>query len=367
MPWEGILGHERLLASLSRSVAENRLPPSLLFYGPAGVGKLTAAFALCRCVLCDGPPPGGCGTCDACRRLEANALLHPDVAILRPGPGKEGSPGRESDSPAPALDLHALQDEIRDNSTWRILVEPTRQAVSLLSLSPILGRRRILLVLAAERLGDAAGNALLKALEEPPGESILLLLSESYPAILPTIRSRCQPCRFGPLPRPLMERFLRERLGPTGSDSRLLPVLTGGRPGFALSLAQDLEEYRSLRDILIRLLAEVRKNRTEASCLAAAAELLSQETEVTDEISILMDLVRDAMLLSTNCRTALLSDPATEPGLRELHLNAAEAAFCLARVERAREDLRRYVNPQVALEALFLDFAFPAPYTEVPP
>src|SRR5882672_2476336 len=150
MPWEGILGHERLLASLSRSVAENRLPPSLLFYGPAGVGKLTAAFALCRQVLCDGPPPGGCGTCGACRRLEAGALLHPDVAILRPEPGKDGSPGRESDGPTPAVDLHALQDEIRGNGAWKILVEPTRSAVSQLSLSPILGRRRILLILAAE-------------------------------------------------------------------------------------------------------------------------------------------------------------------------------------------------------------------------
>jgi len=365
MPWEGILGHERLLASLSRSVAENRLPPSLLFYGPAGVGKLTAAFALCRCVLCEGPSPGGCGICGACRRLEATALLHPDVAILRPEPGKEASPARESDGPSPAADLHALQDEIRDNGTWRILVEPTRQAVSRLSLSPILGRRRILLILAAERLGDAAGNALLKVLEEPPGESILLLLSESYPAILPTIRSRCQPCRFGPLPRPLVERFLRDRAGLTEIDTRLLPALTGGRPGFALSLARHLGEYRSLRDILIRLLAEVRRKRTEASCLTAATALLSQETEVSDELSILMDLVRDAMLLSTDCPPALLSDPTAEAGLRELHFNAAEAALGLARVERAREDLRRYVNPQVALEALFLDLAFPAPSTEV--
>ena len=244
-PFSEIRGHEAPVSSLSRSIREDRVASALLFHGPSGVGKLTTALALCRGLLCEDAPAGTCGRCDSCRRVSAAALMHPDVGLLWPQPlkrkaggkaGEEGDDGEREpeDRPAGPLDPHSLQEEVRQDSRLRILAGPTRRRLSELFLSPGGGRRRILLILSAERLGDVSGNILLKVLEEPPGRAIIILLCESPSALLPTLRSRCQPYRFSPIPRSVVEDFLRARAAVSADGARLIASLAGGRIGSAL-------------------------------------------------------------------------------------------------------------------------------------
>jgi len=360
LPLQGIRGHDRIVGSLSRALEEGRLASSLLFHGPAGVGKLTVAMALCRSLLCARTAPTACNDCDACRRIEARALLHPDIGLLHPQPRKENAPDPLPPEPLSSPDLQTLQDEVRRNATWRIPVGRARERLSDLSLSPALGSHRILVVLSAERLSEESGNALLKALEEPPGSALILLLCENISVLLPTLRSRCQPFRFAPLSRRRVEQFLLEQPGSEPDQVLLIASLSGGRPGLALSLLGSAAAYRSRRSDLTRVFSQVRREKTPAACLACASGLLAEGGGPTDDLDILMDLLRDSMLRAAGCDPSLLSDPAPASPGSDLGLTAAEAAHLLVRVEQAREDLRRYGNRQLALESLLLDLTEPA-------
>ena len=352
----GLLGHEGVRLALSRAVDEGRLPSALLFHGPAGVGKLTAAVDLFRELLCQNPGPAACRSCDACRRISVDALRHPDVGLLYPQKKKEDG-GDAEDEGRIAPDLHLIQDQVRRNPSVRILVDPTRRRLGELFLSPSGGRRRLLLILAAERLGEEAGNALLKVLEEPPARASLLLLCENLSALLPTLRSRCQGYRFAPLSRKVVAEVLRQRPETKEETARLVASLSGGRIGRALSLLEETEGYRQRRRRLRALLSETRRQRSAAAAVAAAQALAEHEDDSAEDLSVLMDLLRDAMMSRSAADPSLLTDAAETEAESGLNLTASEAAFLLVRVERAREDLRRFVNRQVALESLFLDLS----------
>ena len=357
----GLLGNSRTFQALSRALDEGRLSPALLFHGPAGIGKLSAAVALARHLLCPSGNDRACGRCDSCRRVNADSLLHPDLGLLYPQKKEDTSDKSAADAPLAAPDLHSIQDEFRKNAAWRILAAPTRERLSQLFLSPSAGRRRILLVLGAERLQEESGNVLLKVLEEPPPRAVLLLLCENLSALLPTLRSRCQAFRFGTLSREDVAQLLiaDSRLSP--AEAGLLASLSGGRIGRALSLAQDADGYRQRRAELARILAAARGAGTAAAALAAAAEIQAKDGEALEDLAILSDLLRDAMLQACGCASYLLTDPAGAADGMPPAFQPREAAAHLVRVERAREDLRRYVNRQLALDSLFLDLVNPPP------
>lgn len=353
--FQEILGHARTLEALGKALDEERLSPALLFHGPAGVGKLTAGVELARCLLCEISAPFPCGRCESCRKISASALLHPDVGILFPRKKEEGPDKASGPSHGQAPDLHAIQEEARRNPSWRILVEPTRERLSQLFLSPSRGRRRILLILGSERLQEESGNALLKVLEEPPSTALLLLLCENSQALLPTLRSRCQQYRFGTLSREAIARFLERHAGSGAALARRVASLSGGRPGGALEMLERVEAYTQRGAQLARLLAEARRLGTAAGALAAAAEITSDESRTQEDLAILGDLLRDAMLARLGCDSSLLTLSAEDPVEVAPLFTPWEAASLLPRLERAREDLRRFVNRTLAVESLFLD------------
>src|SRR5262249_54157366 len=190
-----------------------------------------------------------------------------------------------------------------------ILAEPARSLLAQLFLSPAMGRRRVLLVLSAERLHEESGNALLKVLEEPPRSAVFILMCENRWTLLPTIRSRCHAVRFGTLARGDVARFLEREAGVARADATLLAGLSGGRIGAALSLTRQSSEYRERRARWLRVLGEARKLGTAAAALSAAGDFQSGGSESLDDLSILSDLLRDAMLAGSGSPPDRLTDP----------------------------------------------------------
>ena len=203
--WQGLVG--RLQAG--------RLPHALLLTGPAGLGKRHFADCFSRSMLCDSPLDDGsaCGSCRGCLLVEAGS--HPDY--LRVEPEEEGK---------------------------GIGIDKVRELASFQSLKSQYGRQRVIQLQPADRLNINAANALLKTLEEPAGDTVLILTTDRPMALLPTIRSRCQQVIFRPVsdPSAAVQAWLQGQL-PGGSDYSAAELLqmAAGAPLKALSLITDGE------------------------------------------------------------------------------------------------------------------------------
>src|SRR2546422_384190 len=226
MPIPPLYGHEGIRNRLAGAIASGRLPQSLLLEGPRGVGKQRLALWLAQALVCEDRGKGkgeGCGACQHCKLVLS--LSHPDVHWFVPV--ELSKKGADADKQV-ELVAEALGDELAARRE-RPLYEPpsglashniasVRLLLRRLALTPALARRKVFILGDAERLvpqtgADAAANALLKALEEPPADTVFVLTATEPEALLPTILSRVVRVRVARLPDSIVAVFAQRELG----------------------------------------------------------------------------------------------------------------------------------------------------------
>ena len=213
LPW--------LAAPLTEALATAR-SHALLVQGPAGVGQFDLALLLAQSWLCEAPLYQGqaCGICPSCRLFHSRT--HPDFQLLLPEALREslGWAGQEAEGAAePKASKTKPSREIK--------IDAVRAMLSFAQASSARGRAKVVLVYPAEALNMVAANALLKTLEEPAGQLRFVLASASPEALLPTIRSRCQPV---PLGLPARAAALQWLSGQGVEAPEILLDAAGGRP-----------------------------------------------------------------------------------------------------------------------------------------
>lgn len=217
-----LVGHAVARGIFARAIGSGRLPHAWLLSGPRGVGKATFAWRVARWLLAAGALSGEVPAADDTFML---APEHPVFRRVAAG----GHP-----------DLRAIERSRDDQGRLRsvITVDEVRAIAPFLSLTPAEGRYRIVIVDAAEDLNTPAANAVLKWLEEPPPNALVLMISHNPQRVLRTIRSRC--CR---LPLQALSAVETEQVlagvAPTVGESAALARLAEGRPGRALALLAD--------------------------------------------------------------------------------------------------------------------------------
>ena len=193
---------------------------ALLVQGPEGVGQFELALLLAQSWLCEAPAAdaSACGKCASC--LLFKARTHPDFQLLVPealreslGLADEGETGKES----------------KTKPSREIKIDAVRAMLSFAQGSSARGRAKVVVVHPAEALNTVAANALLKTLEEPAGKLRFALTSSAAGALLPTIRSRCQPVPLGLPPAEAAQAWLVEQ-GLAAGEATVLLAATGGRP-----------------------------------------------------------------------------------------------------------------------------------------
>lgn len=241
MFFKDIIGQKSLLAQLSRMVDENRLAHALLLTGPSGNGKLPIAVALARYILCSDRRNGdACGCCPSCIKMDK--LVHSDLHFVFPVKKKKNS---SSDS-APVSDDYIaewreifLKDPYFGYSDWLAMLDVENQQPIIyekesseilrkLSLKSREGGWKIMIIWLPEKMKEACSNKLLKILEEPPAETLFLLVAESTEHILPTILSRTQRVD---IPRILADEIaeaLQRRYALDGDTARSIAQQSGG-------------------------------------------------------------------------------------------------------------------------------------------
>ena len=355
MRLRGLAGQPRAVAALSRAFETGRFHPSLIFHGPAGAGKLTGALALSRSLLCVAKEDDPCGACHACRRIDAASMRHPDVRVVLPEKLEDFRKGEIAEEGVSGIDVQERQAIACRNPVWTILIDRVRDAIAFVNRRPAEGLRRVLILDQAHRMGAEAANALLKTLEEPPEHAILVLLTPSHHALLPTLRSRCQAVPFLSIPAGTIATFLQAEHGMAEEEARFRAALAGGRIGTAADL--DLEAFRERREALLTRLESFLRPPDAGQAVARAEELAKSGESGEADLEILGSLLRDRMILRA-------AGPGA-PGLvhadiarRLLNLPAREGrdgTDPVLRLESALEGIRRKGNRQLLIEDVFLE------------
>jgi DNA polymerase III subunit delta' len=237
MPLDGIVGNREIVAAILAELS-HRPSHAYLFSGPRGVGKSLIAQGLAHSILCErAPGPGFCCTPEHCATR---------IAAAGSGRGRAIAPQVRCECcPAcvqAALGVHPdFNLVVRQANRTEVLIEQVRGLIERLGLKPSRAPRRVAIVDDAETLNLPAQNALLKTLEEPPGHTIIFLVTQSERALLDTVRSRMRPVRFGPLEAGEIATVLVRHGGVEAGRAAALARLARGSLSRAMVLSEGVE------------------------------------------------------------------------------------------------------------------------------
>ena len=226
MPLPPLSGHGRVKSKLAGAHASGKLPQALLLAGPRGVGKQRLALWLAQLIHCEAPGQEPCGQCRPCRLVLS--LQHPDVHWFVPVElSKRGGSGEiEQAADALAEEMTTRREQPLYAPVVGLASHPVasvRLLLKRLALTPAMGKRKVFIVGDAERLipqlgTEVAANALLKALEEPPADSVIIITAADPNALLPTIISRVVLVRVARIADSDVTAFAQQTLGISSKD-----------------------------------------------------------------------------------------------------------------------------------------------------
>jgi DNA polymerase-3 subunit delta' len=366
MGFADIIGHEKQIEMLKRAIGSGRLAHAYLFVGPDGIGKRLVALNLAKALHCEKSSSEPCDDCSSCRKIDRGH--HIDVQVFAP---------------------KGLSRQLK--------VEQVEQFTGQVNLKPFEGNRKVFILIDADRANMSFQNKILKALEEPPDETLIILVTSNPDGLLPTIRSRCQVMNFSPLSVEAVEGFLVGS-GVDADDARVAATLSQGQMSKALqwldkervaqrrrlfvlvsskrraaveeiiSVAKELESYlRAKRDTAIaEELDTARKDPSWANLdESVRSEVLDEikadaegrfRQEASEVLNYLASLYRDVLILKEAGREDLVMNSDMLDALKAAGdcCTHEEIVQNISAIEQTRESIGRNVKISNCIEALLL-------------
>ncbi len=325
MVFRDILGHTKEIEALGKAIANRRVAHSYLFSGISGIGKGCVARAFAGALNC--AEGSGCDECEDCRLIEAGS--HPNLVEVWP---------TDKD------------DERAKNGLIRIV--KIRELQGAIKYKVDRGKK-VVIIEDADRLVPAAANAFLKTLEEPPADSVIILISSKASSLLPTILSRCQRINFGPLAEQSIRDYLVDTMALSPDLAASAAQASSGALGAAIEYAESgLWEKRAT---IAGYLKAVKRG--DGAKLLKLAEELAKRDDLTEVLESMKLWCRDRLVTEAGT-PALAIDNANKEALRS-GAGAEALLDAFSMIERTRNDVTppRYGNKQLAMEVLLMRIA----------
>ncbi len=343
--FESLLGQQKPIRLLTTLLRNGTIPHALLLTGIDGIGKRSAAVALAMACNCLSPDSehlfqderslrttqnrldrtDPCGGCRSCRKIQSGN--HPDIIIVEP-------------------------------SGQFIRIGQIRALCHTLAMKPFEARCRVVIISDSQSMNPAAGNALLKMLEEPPDRTILILTARQSSDLLPTIVSRCQQIRFNPIPRENIVTMLVEKKRVHPDDAAILASMANGSFSKALAMigSQNRANWIQHRNWLIDQV-DALTSRPIGSLLAFAVTLSKKKEMLPESLELIKSYLRDLAI----CK--YYPEKITNMDLKSRIQNVAEkmtTASLLSKIDAiqsAQRNIQANANLRLTLEVLVMGLA----------
>ena len=318
-----VIGHQKNIEMLQKALKNDRIARAYLFAGSANVGKEFVALTFARALNCLAAEADSCDKCISCRKIDDSN--HPDVRVIRP------------------------------DGAW-MKIDQIRDLQKQISYRPMEGRYKVYILTDVERMTIQAANSFLKTLEEPPGSSVLILLTANYSGLLTTIQSRCRAglLKFSPMPPAELAAELMARYNLPHSRAKQVALLSGGRIGLALAAARE-DSIVVEPDI-----PEILKRPDIIKTFKIAEELSNKQPESLD---VLLTWYRDLLLIKQGrpSETLTYSDKFSDLMPLASGYSRIQLQDAIRTIMVTKDQLRRNVNSMLAMEVLTLRLAgYPA-------
>jgi DNA polymerase III subunit delta' len=323
MGFAEIIGHQKQLEIVRQALKHGRLHHAYLFVGAEGVGKKTIAFGLAKTLHCSAATGDFCGECVNCARVRDRN--HPDVRIIEPLAGKK-----------------------------EISIQQIRELEKELNFRSFSGKRKIAILDPATLMNLAAQNALLKTLEEPPQDSLLILIASNAGALLPTLRSRCLRVTFGPLARELISGFLVSRKGLEAEAAEFLAAMSLGRLSAVVGI--DSQKLLDRRGEWVRLVSSLGAGDYRAAIDAAEVLAGSKENCLTF-LEWVESWFRDLLTygVTGNREDVINTDMLPQIQKQSTSIDFGRLFARIAEAKAAVEGIQRNLNRRMTMENLLLN------------
>lgn len=317
-----IVGHEQIKEHLQAAVQEHKPFHAYIFQGDVGVGKETMARTFAAALQCTEGGTEPCKNCVSCHQIESGN--QPDVIwVMR----EKASLGVE---------------EIRG------------QLCNTMDIKPFSSPYKIYIVPEAEKMTEAAQNALLKTIEEPPEYGVVILLTSNISELLPTIRSRCLTLEFRPLSTATVENFLTSQCQVPDYLAKASAAFAQGNLGKAVRYAKS-EDFIERKDQILSLLRHVREMEL-SDMLAVIKDLGARKDEIRDYIDLMALWYRDVLLFKAtkNVNSLLFQEEVANISREANECSYEKIEEILQAFEKAKIRIKANVSFDVTMELMFL-------------
>lgn len=337
--FDNILGQEKIKDYFSKTISSGKLGHAYLFHGINGVGKDAVAIEIAKALNCLSKDKVPCNTCISC--IKINKAEHPDFEYIFPVPLKILRDNPEQ--------VHELRKEkfnnpykkVRFEGNPFITIDVIRNIINSSVFKPYEGRKKVVIFSQAEKMGEEAGNSILKILEEPPQDLIFILITSDYASIIPTIKSRCIGIKFAPLQSDIIRDSLITNFSVTQNEAELISRLSGGSytkaaEYFQEGIEEKIEFAGKLLDAIILKKTQLHLDFAEQTVQRRNADF------VRDFLNIMLTWTKEAYNYSLSTQSPQSSEDS--PGTHREEIQKILQFFDYPRLEMLTQEIEKSID-----------------------